>query len=194
MPKFRPTLFFFDPCQNFMDPRHPRQNSDPRHPRHFFDPYQNFMGPRHPRHPWIHVPTLPTPPTLFSRLPSVQYETDDVLHDILMRIFLSTSTVFLAMFFFISVLPDILRLSSDSAIIGKPHNIRASSKGMIFQLIFGWKLLSNQQIIWLYLISIFPLTHFMPLVPFYAPWKQQKARAFLNFSGAIRRDQWHVMG
>ena len=59
MSKFRPTDFFFDPCQNFMDPR---QNSDPRHPHHFFDPHQNFMDPRHhvthestypryPRHP-----------------------------------------------------------------------------------------------------------------------------------------------
>ena len=32
----------FDPCQKFMNPRHPRQN---------FDPRQNFMDPNHPRGP-----------------------------------------------------------------------------------------------------------------------------------------------
>ena len=77
-PKSRTTRFFV--CfffENFMDPRHSHQKSDPRHPR------QNFINPRHPchpRHPRTHEPTLPTPstltmpptlttpPTLFSRL------------------------------------------------------------------------------------------------------------------------------
>ena len=34
------------------------------------------------------------------------------------------------------------------------------------------------------------LTHFMPLVFFYTPWKQQ-ARGFLMFSGGIEKDQWN---
>ena len=34
----------------------------------------------------------------------------------------------------------------------------------------------------------------MPLVSFYTPWKQQKTRSFLMFSGGIERDQWHEMG
>ena len=32
-----------------MDPRHPRENSYPCHPRHFFDQRQNFIDPRKPR-------------------------------------------------------------------------------------------------------------------------------------------------
>ena len=39
---------------NFMDLRHPRQNFDPRHPRHFFLTTSKFYGP-----------TPPTPPTPF---------------------------------------------------------------------------------------------------------------------------------
>ena len=38
------------------------------------------------------------------------------------------------------------------------------------------------------------LTHFMPLVSFYIPWKLQKTRGFLMFSGGIEKDQWHEMG
>ena len=37
------------------------------------------------------------------------------------------------------------------------------------------------------------LTHFIPLVSLYAPWKHQKTRGFL-FSGGIERDQWHKIG
>ena len=40
-PFYFATSHFFDLCQNF----------EPRHPRHFFDPRQNFTDPRHPRHP-----------------------------------------------------------------------------------------------------------------------------------------------
>ena len=50
---------------NLMEPRHLRQNFDPRHPPHFVDPRQNFMDPRHPHQSLTHAPT---PPTLFSRL------------------------------------------------------------------------------------------------------------------------------
>ena len=81
---------------NFMDLRHPRQNFDPRHPRHFFLTTSKFYGPTpptpptpffwptpkfyrpmpstpptlkfEPRHAQTHAPTLPTPSTLFSRL------------------------------------------------------------------------------------------------------------------------------
>ena len=31
------------------------------------------------------------------------------------------------------------------------------------------------------------LTHFMPLVSFYTPWKYQKTRCFLIFSGGVER-------
>ena len=37
------------------------------------------------------------------------------------------------------------------------------------------------------------LTHFMPLISFHTPWKHQKTRGFLMFSGGIKRDQWHEM-
>ena len=62
------------PRQNVMDPRHRRQNFNLRHPRH---PRQNFMddtlptpptAKSEPRHPRTHAPTLPMPPTWFSRL------------------------------------------------------------------------------------------------------------------------------
>ena len=36
--------------------------------------------------------------------------------------------------------------------------------------------------------------HFIPFVPFYALWKYQETKAFLIFSGDIKRYQWHEMG
>ena len=38
------------------------------------------------------------------------------------------------------------------------------------------------------------LTHFMPLVSFYTPWKHQKPKGFLMPSMGIERDQWHEIG
>ena len=38
------------------------------------------------------------------------------------------------------------------------------------------------------------LTQFMPLVPFYAPWKNQKVSVFLMLLGGIAKHQWHEMG
>ena len=38
------------------------------------------------------------------------------------------------------------------------------------------------------------LTHFMPLVSFYALSKHQKTRGFPMFSGGIERDQWNEIG
>ena len=38
------------------------------------------------------------------------------------------------------------------------------------------------------------VTHFMPLVSFYIPWKHQKTFGFLIFSGGIERGHWHEMG
>ena len=38
------------------------------------------------------------------------------------------------------------------------------------------------------------LTHFMPLISFYIPWKHQKTRGFLMFSRGMERDQCHEMG
>ena len=32
------------------------------------------------------------------------------------------------------------------------------------------------------------LTHFWPIFPFYTPWKHQKTKDFLVFSGGIRWD------
>ena len=55
---------------------------------------------------------------------------------------------------------------------------------------------------WLYILNIFlikthpshnprELTHFMLLISFDTPWKHQKTKDFLMFSGGIKRDQWH---
>ena len=33
------------------------------------------------------------------------------------------------------------------------------------------------------------LTHFMRLVSFYTPWKHQKTKGFLMFSGGLERDR-----
>ena len=45
----------------------------------------------------------------------------------------------------------------------------------------------------LYLFTKY-LTHFVPLISFDTPWKHQKTRSFLMFSGGIKRDQWHEIG
>ena len=37
------------------------------------------------------------------------------------------------------------------------------------------------------------LTHYMPLVSFYIPWRQQESSGFFMFSGCIERNQWHEM-
>ena len=34
------------------------------------------------------------------------------------------------------------------------------------------------------------LTYFMQLVSFYNPWKHQKTRGFLMFTGGVERDKW----
>ena len=34
------------------------------------------------------------------------------------------------------------------------------------------------------------LTYFMQLVSFYIPWKHQKTRGFLMFTGRVERDKW----
>ena len=38
------------------------------------------------------------------------------------------------------------------------------------------------------------LTHFMPRVSFYTPWKHQKTKDLPMFSGGIERDQWDEIG
>ena len=58
---------------SFFNPRHLRQNLDPRYSRQNFvdprdsreqrHPRQNFMDPRYPSHPRTHASTLPTLPT-----------------------------------------------------------------------------------------------------------------------------------
>ena len=37
------------------------------------------------------------------------------------------------------------------------------------------------------------LTHFMPVLSFYTPWKHQETFGFLMFSGGVESDQWHDM-
>ena len=37
------------------------------------------------------------------------------------------------------------------------------------------------------------LTHSIPLVSFYTPWKNQKIPGFLMFSGGLEREQWYEM-
>ena len=38
------------------------------------------------------------------------------------------------------------------------------------------------------------ITHFMPLISFDTPWKNQKTSGLLMFSDGIKRDQGHEMG
>ena len=40
-------------------------------------------------------------------------------------------------------------------------------------------------------VNVKILTRFNPLVPFYNPWKHQKASGFL-ISGGIEKDQWKI--
>ena len=47
--------------------------------------------------------------------------------------------------------------------------------------------------IYLSSFSKVPLTHFMPLIVFYTPWKYQETRGFLIIARGIERDQWHKM-
>ena len=37
------------------------------------------------------------------------------------------------------------------------------------------------------------LTHFSPVLHFYIPWKSQKTKGFLMFSGGIDMDHWAKM-
>ena len=34
------------------------------------------------------------------------------------------------------------------------------------------------------------LTHFQPMFPFYTPWKHQKNKGFLKFSGGCRKGEF----
>ena len=38
------------------------------------------------------------------------------------------------------------------------------------------------------------LKHFWPMFPFYTPWKQQKTKDFLVFSGDVKWEHWPEMG
>ena len=38
------------------------------------------------------------------------------------------------------------------------------------------------------------ISHFMPLISFYNPWKHHKTRGFLKFSGGIEIDQHCEIG
>ena len=41
------------------------------------------------------------------------------------------------------------------------------------------------------LINSKRLTFFLPLIDFHTPWKHQKTRGFLVFSGGMERHRWH---
>ena len=41
--------------------------------------------------------------------------------------------------------------------------------------------------------KIVPLTHFSPVSHFYTPWKRQKTKGFLKFSGGIEIWHWTKM-
>ena len=60
--------------------------------------------------------------------------------------------------------------------------------------IFLWLKRTEVQSADLIRASIFSLSHVMPLVSFYTPWKHQETKGFLIFSGCIERDEWHDMG
>ena len=38
------------------------------------------------------------------------------------------------------------------------------------------------------------LTHFRQIFPFYTPWKHQKTKGYLMFSGGIKWEVWPEMG
>ena len=38
------------------------------------------------------------------------------------------------------------------------------------------------------------LTHFWPMSPLYTPWKHQKTKAFLVFSGDMKWENWPEIG
>ena len=44
------------------------------------------------------------------------------------------------------------------------------------------------------LMQKFLLTHFSPVSHFYTPWKRQKTKGFLTFSGGIEMWHWAKMG
>ena len=44
------------------------------------------------------------------------------------------------------------------------------------------------------IIKSHALTHFSPVSHFYTPWKRQKAKGFLAFSGGIEMWHWTKMG
>ena len=86
-----------------------------------------------------------------------------------------------------------------------------SSQWMVRQKEMSFLLFSSNStltsIIWILLLRIkisfemlkttfklFHLTHFRPMSPFYTPWKRQKTRGFLKFSGSIEREHWSEMG
>ena len=55
-----------------------------------------------------------------------------------------------------------------------------------------WHLINSAKSVKFILLNS-TLTHLMPLVSFDIPWKRQKIKGFLMFSGGIERDQWHEM-
>ena len=52
----------------------------------------------------------------------------------------------------------------------------------------------NQQSIRSFEESVIKLNLFMPIVSFNTPWKHQKTRDFLIFSGDIEKHHWHEKG
>ena len=57
-----------------------------------------------------------------------------------------------------------------------------------------WKYENNRHKQEKLIAHVLLITHFMALVTFYIPWKYEKTRGFLMFSGGIERDHCHEMG
>ena len=66
--------------------------------------------------------------------------------------------------------------------------------------IFCLKLIDEKaQAVWVdsiektFKLAAYPVTHFIPLIFFYTPWKRWKTSGYLMFSGSIERDYWYEM-
>ena len=71
------------------------------------------------------------------------------------------------------------------------QNVNTAIIQNLWHIIFMWrkKVAVDFQIC----ISV-PLTHFSPVSHFYTPWKGQKTKGFLTFSGVIEIEHWTKLG
>lgn len=79
-------------------------------------------------------------------------------------------------------------LALRSVVMDSKHTYDALPK----LLLFIWKVMSISMVCYFELLLIF--THFSPVFYFYNPWKGQKPKAYLTFSGGKRVKHWDKMG